>query len=157
MKKYLPFILLLFFSCSSTQILKSANRDDLSTEEKRTGMEIDRTKDLVNFIKDTCLSDSEKKFIIKQIKYKDEQLKIKDLVIARKTKEIEAYQKESEKAVNKCEEKQDDFIQEQKDCLIDAGYGRSFKMIIYVGLGIFVLFLVYIAMKKGLFGLIKGG
>ena len=146
--KWTIFLLAFIISCSSVQVLKNANEDDAKAQQHQTEIEKQRTKTISELIQNSNLTDTEKKLIIAELKSKDEQLEVKDQIIAGKNKEIQAYQHESTKAVEKSETKIDACVQEQKKCLVDAGAGK----VLYIILGVIVfaglIYLVYLILTK---------
>jgi len=149
--KQLVLVLLIFsISCSSAQIIKSAN-DDIARVEK------ERMKTISGIIKDSQLSDNEKKLLINELKSKDE-------IIESLNKTIEAYRIDTNKAVEKsdnaiakAESKIDKASDKMQDCQKEAGFGQAFKWIIYVAIGAGLIYLVYLILTKfNLLNFLKG-
>lgn len=156
-KKYLFLFVIVLAHCNTTgHLIKSADKQDNKIEQERSNREYKNTQDYIDIINSSNLSDLEKKVLIKGYEDKDALIKFKDDKLKEYSTRTEAHRVDSTQRIKEAEKKEKTCIQEQKDCLIDAGYGQSFKMIFYGLIGLSVLFVIYYAMKTGLWGIIKG-
>jgi len=127
---YLILILSLFISCSSAQIIKSANNDIAKIESNRT-------RTLIEIIDESSMTSLEKRLL-------KESLKTKDDIILALNKTIEAYNIETNKAIDKT----DKAIVKNEKCERAAGFGDAWKWILIVAGGLGLIYLRYQILTK---------